>query len=194
MNDKEKQAAIKRAKKEKDAADFELLKKVSEQNTVTLTLERQLFYLVLALLTSCLPNYLFQSILDMPMNNFNLGIYIVVTIVSTVLLSTGYHNYFMRTRGKLSEKYDKIVSQSQKFKLQQHQKSHLKSEQQRLTDLGSAGYGIMFGNLVYLLTVLSFTFYFLKNVDVRANYVISCLVGAALSSFLSTSRKKKNQE
>jgi hypothetical protein len=69
----------------------------------------------------------------------------------------------------------------------------LKTEQTRLTDLGAAGYGIMFGNLVYLLTVLCFTFYFLRNIDVRANYSISCLVGAALSSFLSTSRKKKSE-
>jgi hypothetical protein len=56
MNDKEKQLAAKRAQKAKDAEDFELLDQVAKQNTITLTLERQLFYFVLALLTACLPN------------------------------------------------------------------------------------------------------------------------------------------
>ena len=56
LNEKEKQQAKKKAQKQKDKEDFELLNQVAKQNTITLTLERQLFYLVLALLTSCLPN------------------------------------------------------------------------------------------------------------------------------------------
>jgi hypothetical protein len=58
----------------------------------------------------------------MQMNNFNLGIYVVVTLITTVLLSGAYHNYFVRTRGKMVEKYEKIVATSQKSKLLPHQK------------------------------------------------------------------------
>jgi hypothetical protein len=58
----------------------------------------------------------------MQMNSFNLGIYVFVTLVTAVLLSGAYHNYFVRTRGKMVEKYEKIVASSQKSKLLAHQK------------------------------------------------------------------------
>lgn len=163
-----------------------------ERHLTLLSLFLQLYYQHVSILLK-LTIDLYQGVLNMTLTPFNLVVYALVSVFAAYFLSISYQNNFFKVRARIAVRFEKTLDETN-TKLSTNQREFVKNEKGRLTDLASSGQALALSNLIYILSVLAFTFYFFKNVVPVANYALSCSLASGLAYLLSTSSAKKKDK
>ncbi|KAL9657082.1 hypothetical protein ABK040_002708 [Willaertia magna] len=182
----------------KDKEDQKILNQFTFANTrdTKIKTNQKLFFFFVALISSFLPSYLFQSVLDLELTAGTSVLYLLVSIASAFLLHKAYILNFIRNRTSLNDKYEKVFDNTKgSWKtFTKEEKNQIYVKKAQLADLGAIGLSLFLSNLLFLVFSLFLSFYALKRMDVRVNYVISLLLGALGVQLMSQPKQKKNKQ
>jgi hypothetical protein len=185
---------LKPKKQSTDKDDFLDAAVESSKREFSLNQTQKLFFFFFAYLTTFLPSYLYQGVLNLEFSGLTIALYITVSTAAAYILSLAYENIFLRTRVTLSERYERVIFEAKGSlnKATKQAQNEFKTKMTKFTELGTTGYTLAFTNLLFLMVTLFFGFYALKRTDVRVNYFVSLLVSAGLVYWLSSTRSKKH--
>eukprot|EP00471_Norrisiella_sphaerica_P004731 CAMPEP_0184489110 /NCGR_PEP_ID=MMETSP0113_2-20130426/14434_1 /TAXON_ID=91329 /ORGANISM="Norrisiella sphaerica, Strain BC52" /LENGTH=163 /DNA_ID=CAMNT_0026872345 /DNA_START=24 /DNA_END=515 /DNA_ORIENTATION=+ len=128
-------------------------------------------YLAVAFLLSALPVFLFYTVYKLD----DIGVvYLVVTAISTVLLSTAYQKVTYREKTRLMRFRKENSTMHRKYNMTS---SEFDSEVEQITGDEALYFSLFRNNLTYVIFFLFFAFYAFRDINREFCYAVS--VGAA---------------
>jgi len=150
-----------------------------------------------ALIVSAIPVWLFWRIHQLdPHDKITLGVFVVVTLVCSYLVSLAYKNVKFLLKHKIAVKREEAVSKEVLKKLADDKKMSKKEKDERVlwkknevADYEATTFSIFYNNALFLALVIVCSFYALRSATPLVNYVLSMGGAAALLALFSTSTK-----
>ncbi|KAG2379637.1 hypothetical protein C9374_006754 [Naegleria lovaniensis] len=174
--------ATKQARKDDDKILNQFVKEAKRERTIDTS--KNFFFYFVALLTTFLPSYLFQGVLNLEFSGATIVLYLAVSSASAYFLSKAYVFYYLRKKPVLSDSYEKVLSSA---------KGAIKKgmgEKEKLADLGATGHALFISNVIFFAITLFLSFYSLKRLDVRINYIASLTLASLATNYISKPRNK----
>mmetsp|Transcript_745 Transcript_745/g.931 ORF Transcript_745/g.931 Transcript_745/m.931 type:complete len:167 (-) Transcript_745:145-645(-) len=131
-------------------------------------------YISVAFLLSVLPVFLFYTVYKL---HDILVVYVVVTAISTVLLSTAYQKVMTREKYRLMGYRREAVKNHRKYGLTQ---AEFEKEQNTLTSNEALYFSLFRNNLTYVIFFLFFAFYAFRDINRDFCYAISVGLSSVL--------------
>jgi len=173
----------KKNKKEKIDDGLETLLQTFQPKQITPG--RTVFYMSSAVFISILPAYLFKSVYELSVSEFGL-IYLLVTLLSSVMLAMAYHNIADTTNAKLSNARKTVPLNPKKLN---YQREELEKIQEMITERESITWSLLYNNSIYLMGFLFLAFYAFREIAPHYTYMVSVNTAAVIAWWLSTAMK-----
>ncbi|EFC37657.1 predicted protein [Naegleria gruberi] len=173
------------AKKEDEKVLTQLVREAKKDRTINFN--QNLFFYLVALVSTILPSYLFQGVLNLEFTGGTILLFLIVSCVSAYFLSKAYVFNYLRKKPILTDNYEKIVTNA-KGSFNKKDKEEAYAKKDKLAELGATGHALFISNIIFFALVLFFSFYSLKRIDVRINYVASLLLSSFGVNYISKPR------
>jgi len=157
------------------------------------TNDQRVLYVLTAIITVSVPIYLYQTIFDMPLEDF-FFVFGVVTLGSAFILTFAYHNVAYSLKGRLSAarenlfSHSKVASEAPKGEKKKEFVKKRREQQEDFTTKESIAFSILYNNVFFLLSTVVLAFYVFSSASAPYNYVLSVSLSSALLSFVSASQ------
>eukprot|EP00761_Pharyngomonas_kirbyi_P011146 gb/GECH01011171.1/.p1 GENE.gb/GECH01011171.1/~~gb/GECH01011171.1/.p1 ORF type:complete len:171 (+),score=18.18 gb/GECH01011171.1/:1-513(+) len=163
---------------------------VNRAKLLELTISRRFLYLIVALTTAAVPAYAFYGLVGLD----NLTLHAIVPVVSAIILSTGYHNFFVSSHRKLSKQYGTTVSKNKSSNMTESQNQALESGLDQLTVLGATGQSFFMANLIYIVLAFFLSFYVFQRADPTVSYIAGEAGASLFVAWLATGEGKAKEK
>ncbi|XP_072174459.1 translocon-associated protein subunit gamma-like [Diadema setosum] len=152
-----------------------------------------------AFIVSAIPTWLFWRIHQVDLfQSQSIVMFVIMTIISSWLVAFAYKNVKFVLKHKIAPKREDAVSKEVMKKLSDadSKKMSRKEKDERIlwkknevADYEATTFSIFYNNALYLMLVLSVSFFLLKSQDPNINYILSVAIAAGLLALLSTGNK-----
>ncbi|KAK6175554.1 translocon-associated protein subunit gamma [Patella vulgata] len=148
-----------------------------------------------ALIVSAIPIWLFWRIHQMDLWQSAI-LFVVFSLVSTYLVAYAYKNVKFVLKHYIAQKREEGITKEMMSKLSEDKEMTKKEKDERVlwkknevADYEATTFSIFYNNALYLVLLIVFSFYILKNFNPSVNYVLSVGSSAGLLALFSTSSK-----
>ena len=116
-------------------------------------------------------------------------LYLIISSASAYFLSKAYIFNFLRKKPILNDSYEKLIQTAKGTYANKKTKEEAYARKDQLAETGATGHALFISNLIFFALVLFFSFYALKRIDVRINYIASLTLSSLAVNYIS---KPKN--
>jgi len=145
-------------------------------------LSLQIFYFVVASILTSLPIYLYVTMFEMGAQHS--GIFVIVTIGSSVIVAFSYHNVASWTEQKLHADAEETRKKKDKD-MNRLTREILRQDCCRMISLQSVAFSILYNNALFLFAVCTMGFYVLNGFCAPFNYIMTVAGSATLAFYHS---------